>query len=206
MREKLNSNPLVQVAIVGVLLVATGFFVMSSMGRGGQEESESSTATSSTTTTAATSGAATSGAATSGVAASSAAAPGVALSLVNGASDAPSPPRPVVDAWKANKTLVLLFVHNGGIDDHLVADAVRRIRSLPGAAVFVVPARKISRYAAITEGVGLERVPALVVVRPKHLGQSMPTASLSYGFQSSENIVQAVVDAGYKGRTLHYHP
>ena len=39
MREAINSNPLVQVAIVGVLLVATGFFVMSSMG-GGEEEPE----------------------------------------------------------------------------------------------------------------------------------------------------------------------
>lgn len=192
MREKLNSNPLIQVAIIGVLLVATGFFVLSSMGRGGKEESESSaTASPATTTTAATSGAAT---------------PGVALSLVNSASAASSPPRPVVEAWKANKTLVLLFVHNGGIDDRLVADAVHRIRSLPNAAVFVVPARKISRYAAITEGVGLERVPALVVVRPKHLGQSMPTASLSYGFQSPQSIAQAAVDAGYKGRTLDYHP
>src|ERR1044072_9629872 len=39
MREQLNSNPLAQVAIIGFLLVATGFFVLSTMG-GGEEEPE----------------------------------------------------------------------------------------------------------------------------------------------------------------------
>jgi hypothetical protein len=49
-------------------------------------------------------------------------------------------------------------------------------------------------------------VPALVVVRPKRLDRGIPVASVSYGFQSAESVVQAVVDAGYKGRTLDYHP
>jgi len=112
----------------------------------------------------------------------------------------------VVAAWNANKTVVLLFVRDGGIDDRLVAGAVRQLSSMPNVATFVVPARRIARYAAITEGVGVERVPALVVVRPKHLNQVMPTASVSYGFQSSESVVQEVVDADYKGRTVDYHP
>ena len=34
----------------------------------------------------------------------------------------------------------------------------------------------------------------------------IPTASVSYGFQSPESVVQAVIDAGYNGRTVHYHP
>ena len=49
-------------------------------------------------------------------------------------------------------------------------------------------------------------MPALVVVRPKHLDQGTPSASVSYGFQSAESVVQAVIDAGYKGPTLDYHP
>ena len=40
MREQLNSNPLVQAAVVGVLLLAVGIFVLTS-GGGGEEESES---------------------------------------------------------------------------------------------------------------------------------------------------------------------
>ncbi len=198
MRDKLNSNPLVQVAVIGVLLIGAGFFVLSTMGGGGKKGSESSESTTSTTVTTTVS---TSGAATPGEAMAT------ALSLVSGAtSDAPPPPRPVVAAWHANKILVLLFVRDGGIDDRLVAGTVRRLHSLSGVASFVVPAQKIFRYAAITEGVGVDRVPALVVVRPRHLKQLLPTASVSYGFQSPESVVQEVVDAGYKGHTVDYHP
>ena len=73
-------------------------------------------------------------------------------------------------------------------------------------ATFVVPAKRIARYSAITGGVEVNRVPALVVIRPKSLAGSTPTASVQYGFQSPESVAQAVIDAGYKGRTLDYHP
>ncbi len=197
MRDRLNSNPLLQAAVLGVLLIGTGFFVLSSMG-GGEEEPEPSETTTSTTVTTTLPARST---------ASPAAAMATALSLVNGVtSDAPPLPRPVLSAWNANKTLVLLFIHEGGIDDRLVAAAVRRLHSRPDLAVFVVPDRKIARYAAITQGVGVNRVPALVVVRPKRLDQTLPTASVSYGLQSPESIVQQVTDAEYTGRTLDYHP
>ena len=47
---------------------------------------------------------------------------------------------------------------------------------------------------------------ALVVVSPKHLKRTVPTASVSYGFQSPQSVAQAVIDAGYKGPTVDYHP
>ncbi len=196
MREKLNSNPVAQIALIGVLLLATGFFVMSSMGGGGEggKESESEAAS----------------AALGEPAPSEAEAPAgldAALAMVSQASAGAAPlPRPVYDAWKAGDTVVLLFVHDGGIDDKLVADATDRLAALPNVATFIVTASKISRYAAITEGVGVSRVPALVVVRPKRLHGAVPTASVSYGFQSGESVVQAVIDAGYEGPTVDYHP
>lgn len=193
MREKLNENPLMQVALIGVLLLVAGVFVMSSMGGkgGGEEEAESTTA--SATTEAATE-------APAGLSA--------ALAMVSQASARSAKPLPhkVLAAWNDNRTVVLLFVHDGDIDNKLVKDATDQLTSLPEAATFVIPASKISRYAAITEGVGVNRVPALVVVRPKHLHQTIPTASVSYGFQSGQSVVQAVIDAGYKGPTLDYHP
>jgi hypothetical protein len=192
MREKLNENPLMQVAVIGVLLVVVGIFLMSSMGGGGGEEESGATAASVTSESAAE--------APAGLSA--------ALAMVSQASASSAHPLPhdVTAAWKANKTVVLLFVHDGGIDDKLVKQATDRLTALPQAATFVVPASKISRYAAVTEGVGVNRVPALVVVRPKHVHQTIPTASVSYGFQSGQSIVQAVIDAGYKGPTLDYHP
>jgi hypothetical protein len=198
MREKLNSNPLAQLALVGVLLVAVGFFVMSS-GGGGAEGEDSAEATEATVTVAGT----TATGATPGEAVEGAEA---AANTLPTASEAPPLPGPVLDAWKANQTLVLLFVRDGGIDDNLVALATAGLAGFRDVAVFVVPAAKIARYAAITEGVGVERVPALVVVTPKHLKKTVPTASVSYGFQSPQSVAQAVIDAGYKGPTVDYHP
>lgn len=194
MREKLNDNPLMQAAVVGVLLLIVGIFLMTSMGGGEEVEAETSPPLESAE-------------AEEGAAAPSASL-STALAMVNQASanSAHPVPKSVLAAWNADKTVVLLFVHDGGIDDKLVASTTRQLTALPEAAVFIVPASQISRYAAITEGVGVNRVPALVVVRPKRLHQTIPSASVDYGFQSGASIVQAVIDAGYKGPTLSYHP
>ena len=198
MREALNSNPLAQAAVVGVLLICVAIFVMSSSG-GGEEEGGESAATS------ATSVSTTESAGTEGASAEPAPAAG-ALAVNQAATDAPPLPRALMRAWRANETPVLLFVRDGGIDDRLVKTATSGLAGFRNAAVFIVPAHQISRYAAITEGVGVDRVPALVVVTPKHLDQSVPTASVSYGFQSPQSVAQAVIDAGYKGPTVDYHP
>lgn len=196
MREKLNENPLAQVALIGVLLLLAGFLVMSSMGSkgGGEEASEA--------------GASPAAASAESETAEAPAGLSSALAMVSRASAAHAHPlpAPVVAAWNEDKTVVLLFVHDGGIDDRLVKAATERLGTLPEATTFVVPASQISRYAAVTEGVGVNRVPALVVIRPKRIHQTIPTASVSYGFQSGQSVVQAVIDAGYQGPTLPYHP
>lgn len=200
MREKLNSNPVAQAAVIGFLLIATGFFLMSTMGGG--EEEESATETSSATVTTPE------GSATVTVTTDPGAAVAPAVPPAPGAlaEAAPPPPRPVTAAFEANKTVVLLFVRSGGIDDRIVAGAVKGLSSLSGVATFVVPADRIWRYAALAQGVAVDRVPALVVLRPKRLNRGVPVASVKYGFQSPQSVVQAVIDAGYKGRTLAYHP
>lgn len=200
MREQLNSNPLVQLGIVGVLLVVVAVFLMSG---GGGEEEESAAPSEAPTSVA--------GAEASAVPGESTTAGGEsltsALSAVSqSAASAPPPPAPVLRAWQANQTIALLFVRDGGIDDRLVKEAIDSLARFPDAAVFTIPAAKISRYAGITEGVGVDRVPALVVIAPKHLKKTVPTASVSYGFQSPESVAQTVIDAGYKGKTLDYHP
>lgn len=194
MRDKLNSNPIAQVAVIGVLLVAVGIFLMGSMG-GGEEgggDGEAASSEASATVEESAGGLEAGTAVSSGV-------PPVPMATS-------APPREVVDAYESGNTVVLLFVHDGGIDDRLVRDTSARLESLAGVSTFVVPAAKISRYAAITQGVGVQRVPALVVIRPKRVDSGVPTASVSYGFQSGESIVQAVIDAGYEGPTVDYHP
>jgi hypothetical protein len=194
MREKLNSNPLYQAALVGVLLLVAGIFAMSSMG-GSSEEEEGSSATgeAATTVTATVSGEAPEGQLT-------------ALPAPGSGVGAPPPtPSDVVSAFDANETVALLFVRDGGIDDDMVAADVRRLSPMSKVATFVVPASRISHYAAIAQGVELDRVPALVVLRPKLLSPN-PAATISYGYQSPASVEQAIIDARYKGRTVPYHP
>jgi hypothetical protein len=191
MREKLNSNPLAQAAVVGVLLVAAAVFLLGGMGgKGGAEEEggASPSAESIVATVAASEG-------------SAAVPPPGAL-----ADAAPPPPAAVTSAFGAGDTIVLLFVRDGGIDDRRVTGAVDRLGSMPRVATFVVPASRIARYAAIAQGVDVNRVPALVVVSPKRVDARIPKASVQYGYQSPKSVEQAVIDAGYKGRTLSYHP
>ncbi|HEU4739695.1 MAG TPA: hypothetical protein VFS54_11545 [Solirubrobacterales bacterium] len=193
MREQLNNNPLVQMGAIAALLLVAAIFLMTSMGGGGEEEGESGSSSITTTEDAAPSP----GEAPPPEATSAAGMPTLATQPL---------PQPVMDAWNANQTVVLLIVHDGGIDDDLVKLASTRLSGMSGVTTFTVPASQIARYASITQGVGVDRVPALVVLGPKKLNQAVPTGSVSYGFQDGDSIEQAVIDAGYKGPTLEYHP
>lgn len=195
MREQLNSNPMVQMGAIALLLAAAAIFLLTSMGGGGEEAESGSGAIA---TTLPGEGAAPSpGEEAPATAAPSAAMPTLATQ---------PPPQPVLDAWNGNRTVVLLIVNDGGVDGDLVRIATTRLDGMPGVSTFVVPAGEIARYASITQGVGVNRVPALVVVSPKKLNETVPTATVSYGFQDGESVEQAVIDAGYKGPTLEYHP
>lgn len=196
MREKLNDNPTAQVAVVAVLLVLAAVFLLGKMGGGGSEEEGEE-------------GAAPTPAAASAIATAEAG-PSSQLPTLpapgSGPGAPPPLPRPVIAAFDSDQTVALLFVRAGGIDDRLTKAAATRLDGMSGVAPFVVPVDKIARYASIAQGVNLNRVPALVVIRPRRLSNGVPTASVRYGFQSPESVVQAIVDAGYQGPTLSYHP
>jgi hypothetical protein len=190
MREQLNNNPMVQIAVVVVLLIAGGVFVMT-MGGGKEEAGEAPPIAEGAPVVPAETPEAT---APTSVSATLAALPAV------------EPPASVVRGWESGATVVLLFVREGGIDDRLVRNAADGLAGLQGVTSFVVPAKQIARYSGITGKLGVERVPALVVLSPKKVDGGGPTASVDYGYQTPQSVVQAVVDAGYKGPTLDYHP
>jgi len=195
MREKLNENPMAQVAVIGVLLVLAAVFFLGKMGGGSEEEGEGGESAAGKAAVAAVETELEVGSQPMHLPA-----PG------SGPGSPPPPPRPVVAAFNAGDTVALLFVRDGGIDDRLVTKAVGRLESISKVATFVVPSHQLARYVSIAQGVDLNRVPALVVIRPKNLSNGYDAASVHYGFQSSESIVQAVVDARYHGATLAYHP
>ncbi len=207
MREKLNDNPMAQIGLVVILIVVVAFMLLKP--GGGEEEAEAPTAATvsvagteaSATATGATPGEAVEGAVEGALEAATAEASALPTSI-----PPPPMPAPVAAAYNAGKTVVLLVVHDGGIDDRLVAGSVRGLEGYPDVALFVVPAKQISRYAAITLGAEVEQVPALVVMRPRKLSEGTPQASVDYGFQTPQSIVQAVVDARYEGPETTYDP
>lgn len=211
MREKINSDPRLQIGIVVVLILAAGYMLLG--GSGGEESEEAAAPTEATVAVAGTGATGTATAATPGEAvegavegAIEAAASEASMSTVAASVPPPPLPAPVSRAYESGKTVVLLVVHDGGIDDRLVSGAVDQLKARPELAVFVVPAKQIARYAAITLGVEVQQAPALVVMRPRRLSGGTPQASVSYGFQTSQSVVQAVEDASYKGPEATYHP
>ena len=220
MRKAINDNPMVQIGVIGLLVVVVGFFLLTQMGKGSSTSSTSSTAASvapdasatpsdssatattppaSTATTPSVSAPSTTAAAPAG----SAAAPAAAGEFVAG----PGLPRPVVQAYNADKVVVLLVVRRGGIDDDAVKASVERMSGLPDTAVFMTNAGHVSRYSRIASGVDLDRVPALIVLRPQKLTHGTPTATVSYGFRGPASVAQAIADALYNGPTnVPYYP
>jgi hypothetical protein len=191
MRQKLNENKTAQLVLVAVLILGGGLLFMTRM-----KGSSSSSAPPPAAPTAAADPAA----------AASAGAPVDPTAALTATSDVPAPPlpAPVVAAHQRGDTVVLFVVHSSGIDDRLALQALHALSGESGVAVFIVPVNEVAKYAAITQGVGLDRTPALIVVR--HSDEGPAPASVQYGFQTPESVVQAVLDARYRGPTVTYSP
>ena len=211
MRNALNNNPVVQIGLIGALVVFGGLIFAMPLLKGSPDEPPASTAP---------------------APASSAAEPRLVFDprgrdrepghrrpvLVRGAacsrrgrSQALVPgrglPKELIVSWSKGDAVVLLIVRGGGIDDQLVRRSVQALSADGEISTFVARAKNVARYSRITQPLGVSRVPALVVIRPRESGDSVPEAQASYGFRSAAGVVQAVNDALYSGSdSLPYHP
>ncbi len=230
MRKALNDNPVVQVAVLAALVVLVGFLlltrVMSKSDGSDSAPTPTSTSAGATATPAPTDGSTTqatpdastgtippSAASTTSVTPDTTEAPpsvgsaSVAPSVSSKLTAGPGLPQSVARAYADDKAIVLLIFRRKGIDDTAVHASVERLRGRNDLAVFAAHAGHIARYSRITEGVDVNRVPALIVVRPRRLADGTPTATVSYGFRGPDSVEQAVRDALYKGPTnLPYYP
>lgn len=207
MRDKLNNSPAAQIGLIVVLAAVAAFMLL---GRGGGEEESSETAApevvatvNGVTATGSTAGEAVEGA-VEGLEAEGAG--GEPTLTLPASIPAPPPPARFTAAYESGDTVVLLIVHPGGIDDTFTAAATSALIGVPDVSLFVVPATKIARYAAVTIGLDVDRVPALVVLRPRHLSGGTPQATVDYGYQTPQTVLQDVLDASYRGPEETYHP
>ena len=201
LRDRINSDPKLQIGIGAVLLIVVAFVFL---GKGGGEE----TPTEEPTAAVSEAGAPVEGVLPEAVEA------GNEASLSSLSATVPPPPMPakVKAAYEKGKVVTILFVHDGGIDDRLVEKYTKLLRSkIPtasrhGVAFFVVPTKRIANWGAITLGLGIQRVPAFVVLRPKGLSGGTPQGSVLYGYQVPETIAQEIEDSVYRGPEAAYHP
>jgi hypothetical protein len=217
MRRAINENPVVQAALIGVMVLAFAFLLFTRVLGGGSEPAEEPAATTpatgteaaAATTTPATpdTGAAPETAAPEPAVPGAAPAPGVAGGAPTGEFvPGKGLPRNVVEAYEDGKVVALLIVRRRGIDDQPVKASVEELELKDDVAVFVTGAKDIARYSQITQGVSVSRTPALVVIRPRNLDEGTPSATVSYGFRGAESVAQAIRDALYKGKKVPYYP
>ena len=218
MRKALNDNPIAQIAVLGALALIVGFLLLTRVGNrnSGAGEPATSTTDSGVAATPAppldSAGATTPDAGSAAAPSTPSAGAAGPAGSVSGAPAGefvagPGLPASVVNAYKDDNTVVLLVLRHRGIDDQRLRADVVKLRGKNDVALFVTNAGHIARYSRITQGVSVDRVPALIVLRPRHLTEGMPEAILSYGFRGPQSVEQAVRDALYKGPTdLPYHP
>jgi len=202
MRQKINEDPRAKVAIVIVLMAASLFLFMTRV-KGGEEPAP---AAAPVTTGVATTGAAVPSAGTpSPTVPVAGTAPPAAPSTLPQIEDVPLPTE-LVSAYDRGDVVMLLLVRESGIDDRLVQAATAQVASVSGVALFTDSVENVSRYTQITQAINLDRVPALIVLRPKRLSGGTATATVSYGFRDAQSIRQEIVDALYDGGPVGYSP
>jgi hypothetical protein len=215
-REKLNSNPVLQAAVIGVLGIAVAFLLFTRVvNRGGAPPADPATTTEQSATPAPATPTESSAAPVTPDASGTA---GATTTPAPGAAEVAPPstefqagkglPKSVVEAHNANKVVAILIVRGDASDDQRVRVVLELLNARPDTEVFVVKATEIAKYSRITQGVSVDRTPALIVIEPKRLVEDgLPTASISYGYRGLKSAAQAINDALYKGKeNLPYHP
>jgi hypothetical protein len=233
MRKALNENPMVQLAVLGLLGIFVAFMLITRVFGGDSGEAPPATSSTAATATTADAGAvpATESAAPATDSAAAATesgapapeatatpappteAPAVAAAQAGKFVAGPGLPQKVVTAYAQGKAVALYVYRRKGVDDafgrlnFVLVRALREEKLENKVEMFTTNAHHIARYSRIAEGVDVSRVPALVVIKPRKLTGDQPVASVSYGYQGPGSVVQAVEDALYKGRDdLPYYP
>ena len=220
MRKALNENPMVQLAVLGVCAIVFAVILFTSVLKKDEQPAATTTSPAATTTSdpAASSDPSASASTPSPSAGSSASGaapatpetdtvtPPAGGATADGLLPSKGLPEDVLVAFARNKAIALLVVDPKGLSDKQLEQFTDTLRSRDDVEVFVVNVKDIAKYARVTAGVSVSRTPALVVIRPRKLTDSVPTASVSYGFRGPRSVNQAVDDGLYDGKQVPSYP
>ena len=133
-------------------------------------------------------------------------APGGSTDTASGLLPGKGLPEDVLVAYAKNQAIALLVVDPKGLSDKQLKTFTEPLKKRKDVTLFVVDSKDIGDYYRITAGVQVDRVPALVVIRPRKLTDDAPTATVSYGFRGPRSVDQAVDDALYDGKAVPSYP
>jgi len=220
MRKALNENPMVQIAVLGVCAVVFAVILFTSVLKKDEEPAATTTTPAATTsgpaaTTSDPAASASTPTPPAGSATPDAApvapetdtvTPPAGGASADGLLPSKGLPEDLLVAFARNKAIALLIVDPKGLSDKQLEQFTDTLRSRDDVEVFVVNVEDIAKYARVTAGVSVSRTPALVVIRPRKLTGSVPTASVSYGFRGPRSVNQAVDDGLYDGKQVPSYP
>ncbi len=221
MREAINENPRVQLAIFGTTGLILLLFLLKPFGGGGEEPAAEATPPADAPASAALSGEA--APAPTAPPAPDPASPAPATSPSEPDATAPAAPPTgaggklaasegfpvaVVDTLNADKLVVLFIYDPQGLTDEELKQYTERLRGDDRLKLIEVKEKDVADYSRIigVGGLGVDRTPALVTVAPPESAGAEPVAAVSYGFRRSKSVRQAVVDALYDGRIVTSYP
>lgn len=215
MRKALNENPVVQIAVIGLVGVVFAVMLFTTVLKKDEPVTAEPVTEAAPTEVAAAASAPIpeSGAAPAPTTDSGSVTPSPASSsdiAAQAAADGLLPtkglPKDVLIAFAKDKAIALLVINPKGVADKTVKGYTQTLSKRDDVEVFVVDVKDIADYSRITSGVAVSRAPALVVIRPRGLTENVPTATVSYGFRSESSVEQALKDALYKGPNLPAYP
>ncbi|MFN8152137.1 MAG: hypothetical protein U0R24_13570 [Solirubrobacterales bacterium] len=211
MRQALNDNPMVQMAVLALCGVVLAFIVFTSV----LKKDDSSAAATSTTADPAAATAAVDPAAATATPDPAAVAPATTPPAETGAVTPPAGtgeieagdglPKDVLAAYEGGKAIALVVIDPKSEDSFKWVRATKDLND-DDVKVFVVEVDDIAKYSRITQGVSVSRTPALIVVTPRKLSGGVPMATVTYGFRSPQSAKQAINDAFYEGGNVPAYP
>ncbi len=216
MRQALNENPMVQLAVLGVVGVVFAIIVFTTVLKGEETPaapepgSQPAAAPPLTTTgdgsTSATAPVAPDPAAPAAAAPETASPGGSAAGVrVNELESGKGLPGNVLAALDDNKAVAILVYDPSGKSDRKLRSYAERAGN-GNVKMLTVKAKNVSDYSRITQGVNVSRTPALIVIRPPKLTGGELTAIISEGFRGEKSVGIALEDALYSGRNRPSFP
>jgi hypothetical protein len=209
LREALNKNPLVQIGFIAVLGVGVVFLLMTNLKQEKKNPTDLTTAPPATGTAPAAPAPADAPAPTAPADPAAPTDPAEPAPTDTPATEfvpGPGLPGKVVTAYAKGDTVVILITRKEGIDDDVMRTTVNTFDGKDGVTLFDALARDIADYSRVTQGVDVDRVPAMIVLSPRKVSGDVPTASVSYGFRGPKSVEQAIADAGFEGEAVPYFP